>query len=320
MHVSFFDVLVNELGLKASKGAKRLSSRRWQRASVWITWVLLVVSMAKPVWLAEPQVRELYGRDLLVVADLSGSMSETDFVDPYGEKTSRLSAIKSVLKDFAKERKGDRLGLILFSDFAYLQAPFTADHSAWCELLEEAEVGMAGQSTHLGDAIGLGLKTFQQQPMLKEKTSKEKVMLVLTDGNDTGSLVPPIEAAKIAKHLGVRIYMVAMGDPNTEGESALDMTVLKRVADITGGQAFLAMSRAELTDVHQTIASLEPQQFESFHYQPKESLHVIPLIIIALNQLAMMTYCMISQRLSGAIKTEFRTNHRVNVEKRGAGL
>ena len=160
--VPFFSQLVDAIGETPSEGASQLTPSWWQRATLIISWLLVVTAMAKPTVLGEPQVRESLGRDVMVVVDLSGSMAEQDFTSKTGEKISRLDAAKEVLSDFAKTRKGDRLGLILFGDAAFVQTPFTPDQKVWLELLNQTDVAMAGQSTHLGDAIGLAIKVFEQ--------------------------------------------------------------------------------------------------------------------------------------------------------------
>lgn len=291
IYVPFFDVLVNAMGLPATKGAKQLTASRWQKVLLIVGWLLLVVAMAKPVWLGEPVSKELYGRDLMVAVDLSGSMAERDFVNSKGEQVSRLAATKEVLKQFSQERKGDRLGLILFADSAFIQAPFTADHEAWNELLNEAKIGMAGKSTHLGDAIGLGVKSFiSETDQATNKQEVERVMIVLTDGNDTDSLVPPVEAAKVAALYQIRIYMIAIGDPTTQGENALDIESIKALAEITGGKAFFALSPSELESIYRHISEHEVALYESFSFQPELEVHYVPVIILLLNYLVMFLF------------------------------
>ena len=146
--VPFFRELVEAIGEAPSEGASQLTPSWWQRTTLIITWVLVVCALAKPTILGEPQVREQLGRDVMVVVDLSGSMAEQDFTSKRGDKISRLDATKEVLDDFATTRKGDRLGLILFGDAAFVQTPFTADQDVWLELLNQTDVAMAGQSTH----------------------------------------------------------------------------------------------------------------------------------------------------------------------------
>lgn len=283
--IPFFDTLMTVLGETPSEGASQLAASWWQRVILIISWILVITALAKPMILGKPQVREQFGRDVMVVVDLSGSMAETDFVATKansaegiraGQRISRLAAAKQVLTDFANTRQGDRLGLILFGDAAFLQTPFTADQQAWLDLLQQTDVAMAGQSTHLGDAIGLAIKVFDQiytQDQDASQPTREKVAIVLTDGNDTGSFVEPIEAAKVAGAKDVRIHMVAMGDPATVGEQALDMNTIKRVAALSGGQSFQALDQSELEQAYATIGELEPALYEATTYRPKQTIH-----------------------------------------------
>ncbi|PSW09998.1 aerotolerance regulator BatA [Photobacterium sanctipauli] len=297
--VPFFNTILDVLGETPSEGASQLSPRWWQRIILVLSWALLVIALAKPLVLGDPQVREQMGRDVMVVLDLSGSMAETDFVltndDGKKQRVSRLDAAQQVLSNFAETRKGDRLGLILFGDAAFIQTPFTADLQVWLGLLEQTDVAMAGQSTHLGDAIGLAVKVFDAKPFEQGHKQgsgpidhpREKVAIVLTDGNDTGSFVEPIDAAKVANAKGVRIHMIAMGDPTTVGEQALDMKTIERVATITGGESFQALNQTELELAYDNIGQLEPQLYESTTYRPKQTIHhYLVAIVVALYLLA----------------------------------
>ncbi|AXX61952.1 vWA domain-containing protein [Vibrio vulnificus] len=273
--VPFFHQLVEAMGETPSEGASQLTPSGWQRATLVLSWLLVVSALAKPTILGAPQIRESLGRDVMVVVDLSGSMAEQDFTSASGAKISRLDATKEVLAEFAKTRQGDRLGLILFGDAAFVQTPFTADQKVWLALLNQTDVAMAGQSTHLGDAIGLAIKVFEQSEPSQVASSKprQKVAIVLTDGNDTGSFVEPIDAAKVAKAKRVRIHVIAMGDPSTVGESALDLQTIERIASESGGKAFQALNRDELASAYDDIGKLEPQLYQSITYRPKQSLH-----------------------------------------------
>ncbi|NOI92146.1 VWA domain-containing protein [Vibrio splendidus] len=331
LKVPFFDALASSLGLSAEKGSNQIKAGIWQRSSLILGWLLVVLAAAKPVWLGPEETRELAGGDVMIVLDLSGSMATDDFSNRAGNQVTRLAASKEVLDTFSQKRSGDRLGLIVFGDSAFLQSPFTADHTAWLALLNETEPAMAGQSTHLGDAIGLGIKTFlsenqkdkqelssgldsaqpdqlsseylipenldhqnlapekhEHERLTHEHLSREHLMIVLTDGNDTDSLVPPIDAAKVAAAHNIKIHLVAMGSPNTSGEQAINMEIIDTVAKLTGGQSFLAMSPTELDNVYDTINELEPSVFESYRYQPKQSLHYVPLLIAFIYHLVFM--------------------------------
>lgn len=275
--VPFFRNLLDILGEEPEQGASQLNPSWWQRAILVVSWILLVIAMTKPTVLGEPQTREKLGRDVMVAVDLSGSMAEMDFLSPDGQAISRLDAVKGVLKDFVATRDGDRLGLILFGDAAYLQTPFTADHDVWLALLDQTEVAMAGQSTHLGDAIGLAIKVFEQS---QGEADREKVVIVLTDGNDTGSFVEPKDAATVAAAKQVRIHVIAMGDPETVGEQALDMETIQNIASSSGGEAFQAMDQEALQSAYQAIGELEPKLYESTQYRPKQTVHHYLIMIV----------------------------------------
>lgn len=305
--VPFFSQLVEAIGETPSEGASQLTPSWWQRATLILSWILVVCSIAKPTVLGQPQVRESLGRDVMVVVDLSGSMAEPDFTSRTGVKISRLDAAKEVLADFVQSRKGDRLGLVLFGDAAFVQTPFTADQSVWLELLNQTDVAMAGQSTHLGDAIGLAIKVFEQSDQtrgaLTQATNREKVAIVLTDGNDTGSFVEPIDAAKVAKAKGVRVHVIAMGDPQTIGETALDMETIKRIAAESGGEAFEALNRDELSAAYEEISMLEPELYESTTYRPKQSLHHYLMVLVVVMHLLAFSVATLRRRAKARFST-----------------
>lgn len=252
---------------------------RWQWALLLLAWVALVTALARPRWLDEPVVQEKPMRDLLVALDLSGSMETEDFSNASGRVTDRLTAAKDVLAGFIAGREGDRVGLVFFGTYAYVQAPFSEDLDVVLELLDEAQVRMLGPRTAFGDAIG------QSIPLFERSEVEEKILVVLTDGNDTSSQVPPARAAEIAADEGVVIYPVAMGDPQAAGEQALDEATLEAVAQATGGRWFHAADRAEMEAVYETLDALNPRQVESLSYRPERDLFQWPLglaVILAL--------------------------------------
>ena len=271
--VPFFDKLVELSQVRPETGAMILTRNRLQRFLVALMWLCLVLAAAKPQWIGAPIEQQKSGRDLMVAVDLSGSMEATDFTLPGGDSVDRLQAVKYVLAELADQRPSDRLGLIVFGSAAYLQAPFTDDHGVWSELLGQTEIGMAGQSTVFGDAIGLAIKLFL------ENDSDNRVLIILTDGNDTGSTVPPVDAAKVAATHGIRIYTIAIGDPAAVGEEALDLDTIKRVSEVTGGRDFQALDRKQLESAYRTIGELEPELYETVSFRPKQSLHWVPVAV-----------------------------------------
>ncbi len=273
LRVPFFRELVTLSGETPQRGAVELQRTHWQRVALAFGWVLLVTSLARPEWVSDPIVREKSARDVMIAVDLSGSMAATDFVDSSGLQVDRLTALKQVLVGFVAGRGRDRLGLIVFGDAPYLQAPFTEDHDTWLTLLRETDIGMAGQRTVLGDAIGLAIKLFE------DSATENRVLVVLTDGNDTGSRVPPVDAAKVAAARGLTIYTVAIGDPATQGEEALDFEVIARLAELTDGDYYVALDREQLSAASDAIAAREPELYDSVSFRPRINIYYLPLLL-----------------------------------------
>ncbi len=267
----FFDELAEVGRLEPSEGAVVARRRGIQRFVAPLCWLALVAAAARPQWVEEPITRIESARDLMLAVDLSGSMETADFLDPDGERIDRLSAVKLVLDDFVERRETDRLGLIVFGNAAFLQAPFTLDHETFEALLDETRIGMAGVQTMIGDAIGLAVKLFDAS------AAEQRVVILLTDGNDTGSKVPPAKGAEIAAEHGITIHTIGIGDPAAAGESPLDRETLERIASTTGGEFFLADDRAELEAVYERLDELAPLEFESSSYRPKRELFMWPL-------------------------------------------
>lgn len=263
--------VVNLLKGNHAPSAQTAPQSRTQLTLTWAMWVLLVLALTRPQLLEDPISQTLPTRDLLLIVDLSGSMEANDFTAPDGEKIDRLTAVKSVLDDFLERRQGDRVGLIVFGNAPFVQVPFTQDLDACRILLEETTVRMAGPRTVFGDAIGLGITLFERSEV------EDRVIIALTDGNDTGSKVPPAEAAKIAKDQGVTIHVVGVGDPTTTGEDALDEGALTTVASTTGGQYFHANDRDELESIYTELDRIDSRDVESESYRPRRDLFYWPL-------------------------------------------
>jgi len=271
VRVPFLQLLSRINGRSEGAGAALTLRTGLQKFQVFAAWLALVIALARPVWMDEPLVQELPMRDLLVALDLSGSMDTKDFTDQAGQVSDRLTAALEVLNEFLARRDGDRVGLIFFGSAAFVQAPFTEDLAVVRELLDEAQVRMLGPRTMMGDAIGVAIQLFERSEV------EERVLIILTDGNDTGSMVPPLRAAEVASDNGVTIYPVAMGDPEAAGEQALDEETLQAIAKATRGEYFHADDRKSLEAIYETLDGLNPKQVESLSYRPEHELYYWPL-------------------------------------------
>ncbi len=267
----FFNDLAELTGQEPGTGAVVPRQPPAWQILVILVWLLIVTASARPQWIEAPIVKTVPIRDLLLATDLSGSMATEDFADAQGQKIDRLTAVKQVLDEFLTRRKGDRVGLLFFGSAAFIQSPFTEDLDTCRQLLEEAQVRMAGPKTVLGDAIGLAITVFERSDL------KERVLIILTDGNDTGSKAPPEKAAEIAHDKKIIIYTVAVGDPQAAGEEKLDTETLKAIAAKTGGEYFWAGDRKKLADIYKRLDELSTHEQETISHRPKRDLFHWPL-------------------------------------------
>ena len=271
VRVPFFEQVALASGRPAAAGAVVRRATVVQRVLAPLVWTLVVMALAQPQWVEDPIERIVSARDLMLAVDLSQSMDARDFTAPDGRRIDRLEAVKLVLDDFIERRAGDRIGLVVFGEQAFLQAPFTLDHDTARALLDETRIGMAGPRTVIGDAIGLTVKVFDASE------APSRVLVLLTDGNDTGSRVPPSKAAEIAAREGITVHTIAIGDPEASGDDRVDLDALRAIAGETGGRAFRAEDRTGLEAIYRELDGLEQADVETLSYRPKRPLFQWPL-------------------------------------------
>lgn len=274
--IPFFRQVAQASAQEPRPGSVILSRSRLQMGTAIAVWVLLVIALAGPERVGAPIEITKSARDMVLAIDISGSMDEVDFVSAEGQRLQRLAAVQGVVSDFVAERDGDRVALIVFGTQAYLQAPLTEDLQTITDLIAQTAVGMAGPHTALGDAIGLSIRTFEASDI------EERVLIVLSDGADTNSLMSPINAAEIARRENVQIYTIAVGDPEGEGENRVDLATLKEIARRSGGEAFFAGDVDGLSQVYDRIDELNPRDVETLSYRPRRSLAYLPMGLAAL--------------------------------------
>ncbi|MDX1304353.1 VWA domain-containing protein [Photobacterium sp.] len=257
----------------------------WRQVMMVISWICLVAALARPVWYGDPIVIQPDHRDMLLAVDLSGSMSIQDMVTTDGESIDRLTAVKEVLSDFIEHRNGDRLGLVLFADHAYLQTPLTFDRNTVQQQLSRTVLGLIGQSTAIGEGLGIATKTFI------DSEAPQRVIILLSDGANTAGVIEPLEAAELAAKSGVTIYTVGVGAEEMLQRSFfstrkvnpsqdLDERALTKIADMTGGQYFRARNPQELKNIYQLIDQMEPINTAQQTWRPRDELFRFPLTIV----------------------------------------
>ena len=244
-----------------------------------LMWVALVIALARPQSFGDPLGVPVSGRDLMLCIDISGSMRETDLYAG-NQRVTRMAVVKQVARDFVARRVGDRVGLIMFGSQAYVQTPLTYDHQTVQHFLDEAVVGLAGRSTAIGDAIGLGVKRLRDRP------EASRVLILLTDGENSEGVVDPIDAARLAAQYDIRIHTIGVGsDPRSSvfgtplgaQRGDLDERTLQTIAKTTGGEYFRARNQQELERIYREIDQLEPAENDDNAFRPLRELYVWPL-------------------------------------------
>jgi Ca-activated chloride channel family protein len=293
-----FAVLVDR-----SHAEQLLSWKLWVAV---IAWILLVVAAARPERIGDELDVPVSGRNLMLAVDLSGSMDQKDF-ELGARRVDRLTATKAVASDFISRREGDRIGLILFGERAYLQVPLTLDRETVKVLLLEAFIGLAGEKTAIGDAITLAVKRIHDL----EEEPGEQVLVLLTDGANTAGEVQPMKAAELAQQVGLRIYTIGIGAEqlavssliggplNINPSADLVEETLTGIAEMTGGRYFRAKDTAGLQDIYRLVDELEPVEEPEAGFRPVKSLYYVPLT----GAFALVALLLLSNLLQNALRS-----------------
>ncbi|PJD92443.1 MAG: hypothetical protein CK424_05940 [Legionella sp.] len=257
---------------------KKLFAQQRHFLGVHLVWCLLIIAASGPRWVGPPQALSRDSYNIMLALDISPSMEVKDMQD-HGQRVSRLYAVKRAAKQFVEKRHGDKIGLILFGEQAYLLTPLTYDRHNVAQRIDDATVGLAGKATSIGDALGLAIKRLQQVP------AEGRMIVLLTDGVSNAGVLSPLKAAQLAKSEGIQINTIGLHsslDPRSfdglflsmSGAADLDEVTLKTVAKTTGGRYFRATDQASLeriyafidrmTRVSQDQAELRPQ----YEYYP----------------------------------------------------
>ncbi|MCQ2966712.1 MAG: VWA domain-containing protein [Alphaproteobacteria bacterium] len=246
-----------------------------------LVWILCVCAAARPQYAGNPIKTTNEGRNLMLVLDLSGSMGEMDFV-LQNKPVRRWDAVRSVAKNFVDKRTSDRVGVVLFGERAYLYAPLSYDLKTLKILLNEADVGMAGSQTAIGDALGIAIKNIADVP------AETSVIILLSDGISNAGILQPLKAAELANRSKIKIYTIGAGSDIKEmnglfgnivisRENEIDEATLKKVAEQTGGKYFRAKNTTELIEIYDEIDKLETAKNDDIFIRPTKELFYIPL-------------------------------------------
>ena len=252
--------------------------------------LLLVLAAARPQFFNVSREIRSPGVDIMLCLDTSGSMQALDFrLDD--KPVSRLTAVKKVVNDFIKKREMDRIGLVVFGKEAFTQSPLTLDKGLLLGLVDQMEIGMAGDQTALGSSIAVGGKR------LKDLKAKSRVLILLTDGRNNAGDITPEEAAEAVRALGVKIYAIGVGGKgpapfrvNTvfgprlvHQEVDLDEETLRKIATVGGGGYFRAADSEALSEIYDVIDRQEKTEIkvkEFFHFRELYPYFLFPALVL----------------------------------------
>ncbi|MEW6996832.1 VWA domain-containing protein [Colwelliaceae bacterium BS250] len=251
-----------------------------------IIWCLLVLAVCRPQWLGEVIKIPTQGREMMIAVDLSGSMQIED-MQLNGRQVDRLTMLKKLLGEFIERRQGDRLGLILFGDDAYMQTPMTFDRKTVQQMLDESVIGLVGQKTAIGDAMALAVKRFVN------KKESNRVLLLVTDGQNTSGRISPEQALELAVAKGVTIYTIGIGadvmmerslfgNRKVNPSRDLDENTLSEIASQTKGSYFRAKDSESMAKIYQLLDQLEPVEQDLQQMRPLSALFYWPLALAVL--------------------------------------
>jgi Ca-activated chloride channel family protein len=246
-----------------------------------LCWLLSVLALSQPQWLGDAIDIPTEGREMMIAVDLSGSMQIED-MSLNGNAVNRLDMLKVILGNFIERRTGDRLGLILFADDAYMQTPMTFDRKTVKQMLDESVLGLVGRKTAIGDAIALAVKRFDA------KQKSNKVLLLLTDGQNTAGKITPEQALELAVAKDITIYSIGIGAEvmlqqslfgarRVNPSSELDEKTLTKLAQQTGGKYFRAKDSQGMELIYNLLDQLEPVEQEQQKMRPLTALFYWPL-------------------------------------------
>ena len=255
-----------------------------------------------PQQVEREQIIQQDGIDIMLALDVSGSM-ETDDYTVDGQWVSRLAVAREVIADFVEGRPEDRVGLVIFGEEAVPSVPLTMDHSGMATYVRQIQIGMAGKATTaVGDAIAVSAQR------LGALDAPSRVLILVTDGRSNSGQIEPLDAARAAATLGIRIYTVGIGSDSGGGRqngllgrlmgagrrSDLDEDSLRAIADATGGRYFRAKDAQALRQVYETIDQLEKTTAEIEEFVQIEELYRPPaalgLVLLLLSTLLSETW------------------------------
>jgi len=251
----------------SSFAAPSMAQGRLLQLLKWLAIIMLTLGIMSPVKDSVIETMPDKGYDIALVLDTSESMAARGF-NPNNYRETRFDVVQSIVRDFVKTRVNDNLGVVVFGKFSFIASPLTYDQKILGTIIEQLSIGMAGKYTALYEAVGQGVN------LLKNSKAKNKIMILLTDGENTAGEMSLETAVALAKKEGIKIYAIGIGS-----KRELNLAVLSKLAKETNGEAFAASSAKQLEQVYKKIDSLEKSKIEHEKFKFKDYFYIYPLFI-----------------------------------------
>ncbi len=287
--------------MKRSGVQKKIVLRKIVETSRFLTIALMLVAMTRPQSGRKETQIATEGIDIVLAIDTSGSMRALDLDThaPIAQRRNRLQVVKDVVGEFVSKRPNDQIGMVVFGQEAFTQCPLTLDHGVLDTFLEHLEIGMAGEATAIGSAIGTAVKR------LKDSKAKSKVLILLTDGRNNAGALSPQKAAEVAQTFGIKIYAIGAG---TKGQAPfivdslfgkqvvyddvrIDDASLTTLAEKTGGAYFRAQDAESLTNIYEKIDKLEKSEITQpvyLEYNDDFEIYLFPALGLLLLEIVLL--------------------------------
>jgi len=230
----------------------------------WVTILFAIIALSSPVKELNIIKNKKDGIDMIVALDTSGSMRERGF-NPLNTDQNRWQVVQEIIKDFVSKRQNDNIGIVVFGTTVMTASPLSYDKKAQAKIIEGLGVGIVGDKTALINSIATSIN------ILKQKETKTKIIIAVTDGEDTASNIPLSVVVKLAKKYNIKIYTIAIGRANTY--------TLDQLSSSSGGKTFVAYTKSDLQAIYTTIDKLEKSKIEQNKIIVKEYYFFYPLIV-----------------------------------------
>ena len=229
----------------------------------WITVVFAIIALSSPIKELDIIKNKKDGIDMIVSLDTSGSMREKGF-NSSNVGQNRWQVVQEIVNDFISKRINDNIGIVVFGTSVMTASPLSYDKQAQTKIIESLNIGIVGDKTALVNSIATSIN------ILKQKETKTKIIIAITDGDDTASNIPLSVVIKLAKKYNIKIYTIAIGRANTY--------MLDQLSSQSGGKTFVAYTKNDLKGIYENIDTLEKSKIEQNKIVVKEYYFFYPLM------------------------------------------